>query len=92
MHIDFLVDYELTNIYWVWISLKKKVVSIRDIIFDEDTIWDKKLIAYSDDDIKESDKAIVLTIEIPESEAKEIEDIQLVKNAIVDESTPTITR
>lgn len=92
MHIDFLVDYELTNIYWVWISLKKKVVSIRDIIFDEDTIWDKKLIAYSDDDIKESDKAIVLTIEIPESEAKEIEDIQLVKNAIVDESTPTISR
>lgn len=71
---------------------KKKGCIYKRYIFDEDTIWDKKPILYSDDDIKELDKAMVLTIEIPESKTKEIEDIQLVENAIVDEPTSTITR
>lgn len=31
-HIGFLVGYESTNIYRVWISHKKKVVSVRDVI------------------------------------------------------------
>ena len=56
------------------------------MIFDEDTVWDGKPIAYSDDDIKELDKAIV-HIEIPELEAKEIKDIQLIEDAEVDEPT-----
>ena len=90
-HIGFLVGYESTNIYRVWIPIKKKVVSVRDVIFDEDTIWDGKPIPYSDDDIKELDEAIV-HIEIPESEALEMEDIQLVEDSEVDETTTTITR
>ena len=60
------------------------------MIFDEDTVWDGKPIAYSDDDIKDLDKAIV-HIEIPESETKEMEDIQLVKDVEVDQPTPTVT-
>ncbi len=47
--------------------------------------------AYSDDDIKELDEAIV-HIKIPESEAKKMEDIQLVEDVEVDKPTPTITR
>ena len=90
-YIGFFVDYESTNIYWVWIPIKKKVVSIRDVIFDEDTLWDEKPIAYFDDDIKELDKAID-HIEIPESGAKEIEDIQLVEDVEVDQPISIVTR
>ena len=61
------------------------------MIFDKDIVWDGKSIAYSNNDIKELDKAIVY-IEIPESEAKKIEDIQLVKNAKLDKPTPTVIR
>ena len=38
IHIGFMIGYESTNIYRIWISIKKKVVSVRDVIFDEDTI------------------------------------------------------
>ena len=61
------------------------------MIFDKDIVWDGKSIAYSNDDIKELDEAIV-HIEISESEAKEIEDIHLVKDAKVDKLTPKVTR
>lgn len=60
------------------------------MIFDKDTIWDRKPIVYSDDDIKELDEVIVY-IEIPESEAKEMVDIQFVKDVEVDKPIPTIT-
>ena len=67
------------------------MVSVRDVIFDEYNIWNGKPIPYSDNDIKELDEAIV-HIEIPESEALEMEDIQLVEDSEVDETTSTITR
>ena len=91
MHIGFFVSYGSTNIYSIWIPIKKKVIFIRDVIFDEDTVWDRKPIAYSNDDIKELDEAIV-HIKIPESEAKEMKDIQLVNNVKVDKPTPIITQ
>ena len=75
----------------MWIPIKKKVVSLQDVIFKEDIVWDGKPIAYSDDDIKELDKAIVY-IEIPKSKAKEMEDIQLVKDVKVDELISIVTR
>lgn len=37
-HIGFLVGYESTNIYRVWVPYKKKVVSVQDVIFDEDKV------------------------------------------------------
>lgn len=76
-----MVGYESTNISQIWISIKAKVVLIRNVIFDKDIIWDRKLILYSDNDIKGLDK----------SEALEIEDIQLVENSKVDKTTSTIT-
>ena len=80
-----------TNISWVWIPIKKKVVFVRDVIFYKDTISDEKPIPYTSDDIKELDDATV-HIEIPKSEALKIEDIQLVEDSEVDKITPTITR
>ncbi len=90
-HIGFFVGYESNNIYQIWIPIKKKVVSVRDIIFCKDIVWDRKPIAYSDNDIKGLDEAII-HIEIPESEAKKMEDIQLIKDVEVHEPIPTITR
>ncbi len=37
-HIGFLVDYESTNIYRIWVPHKKRVVSVRDVIFNEDEV------------------------------------------------------
>ncbi len=38
--IGFLVGYESTNIYRMWVPYKKRVVSVRDVIFNEDKVWD----------------------------------------------------
>lgn len=34
----FFVGYESTNIYQVWIPIKKKVIFVRDVIFDKDIV------------------------------------------------------
>ena len=39
-HIGFLVGYKSTNIYRIWVPHKKKVVSVRDVIFNKDEVWD----------------------------------------------------
>ena len=72
-HIGFLVGYESTNIYRVWVPHKKKVVSVRNVIFNEDEIWNGESIQYTADRIKKMDDAIKI-VQASESEA---EDIQL---------------
>ena len=61
------------------------------MVFDKDTMWARKPIPYTNDYIKELDDAIV-HIEIFESKALEMEDIQLVENFEVNKTIPTITR
>lgn len=75
-HIGFLVGYESTNIYRVWIPHKKKVVSVRDVIFNEDEVWDGEPIQYTADKIKKLDEAIEI-VQVPESDVLGTEDIQL---------------
>jgi hypothetical protein len=41
-HIGYLVGYDSTNIFRVWVPHKGKVISTRDVIFDEDTFFDGK--------------------------------------------------
>jgi hypothetical protein len=41
-HIGYLVGYDSTNIYRVWIPEKGKVISTRDVIFDESTVFEGK--------------------------------------------------
>lgn len=65
---------------------KKKIVFIRDIIFNKDIMSDKKLIPYFDDNIKELNKAIT-HIEIIKLEVLETKNIQLVKNLKVDKTS-----
>lgn len=53
---------------------KKKVVSVRDVNFNEDEVWDGMLLQRTADEIKEFHEAIQV-IELPQ--ADELEDIQL---------------
>ncbi len=53
---------------------KKRVVSVRDVIFNEDKIWDGVPLQRIGDNIKELDEAIQV-IELPQ--ADKLEDIQL---------------
>ena len=50
------------------------MVSVRDVIVDEDEVWNGKRIQYSSEDIKELDEAIEI-VEVPQAE--EMEDLQL---------------
>ena len=38
--IDFLVNYDLINIYQIWNSVFNKVIQTRNVIFDEKMIFD----------------------------------------------------
>ncbi len=73
-YINFLVVYESTNIYTIWVQHKKRVVSVRDVIFNEDEVWDGVPLQCTADKIKELDYAIKV-IELPQVD--EFEDIQL---------------
>lgn len=64
---------------------------MRDVIFDENKVQNRKPISYSDNNIKKFDKTIVY-IEILELETKEMKDIQLVKDDKVQDKILTITR
>ena len=85
-HIGFLVGYESTNIYRVWVP-HKKVVSVRDVIFNEDEVWNGEPIQYTAEKMKRLDDAIEV-IQVPESET---EDIQLSEDLEEVESVSAIT-
>ncbi|KAI1666494.1 polyprotein [Pyrenophora tritici-repentis] len=40
--IGYLVGYQSTNIYRIWIPSMAKVISTRDVVFNEDTIFNGK--------------------------------------------------
>ncbi len=71
-HISFLVGYESTNIYRIWVPNKKRVVSVRDVILNKDEVWDGVPLKRTADEIKKLDEAIQV-IELPQ--ADKLEDI-----------------
>ena len=73
-HIGFLVGYESTNIYRIWIPHKRKVISARDVIFDEGEFFDGKPTRITEELMSTLDEAIEL-VEVPR--LPEHEDIQL---------------
>ena len=76
-HIGYLVGYESTNIYRIWIPHKRKVISARDVIFNKDEVWDGRPVRLSPAEIQELNEAVEV-VEVPQ--ADEQEDIQLAKN------------
>ena len=67
-HIGYLVGYDSTNIYRIWIPHKGKVISTRDVIFDETKVFDGNYTDRSDDLIAELD-TVIQKIELPDSQA-----------------------
>src|SRR5712664_4029101 len=47
-HIGYLVGYDSTNIFRVWIPHRGEVISSRDVIFDEDEFFDGKKVDLND--------------------------------------------
>ena len=41
--IDFLVSYDLINVYWIWNSVFNKIIWIRDVIFNEKIFFDENI-------------------------------------------------
>jgi hypothetical protein len=73
-HIGYLVGYESTNIYRVWIPHKKKVISTRDVIFNEEQFFDGKPMRLTNELMTALDEAIE-SVELPPETNQE--DIQL---------------
>jgi hypothetical protein len=63
-HIGYLVGYNSTNIFRIWIPHQGVIISIRDVIFDENTCFDGKKENLADVLIKERDK-LIKKIRIP---------------------------
>jgi hypothetical protein len=47
--IGYLVGYQSTNIYRIWVPSKNKVINSRDVIFDEETTFDGNIKTMQDD-------------------------------------------
>jgi hypothetical protein len=76
-HISFLIGYESTNINWIWIPHKKKVILARDILFDEEEFYGGKPVRFTDILISNLDEAIE---EVSVTPNPNLEDIQLRKD------------
>jgi hypothetical protein len=61
--IGYLVGYDSTNVYWIWNPIKNTVIQARDVIFDEDQVFDGNLEKLRDDclDIDLDDLSTLLT-------------------------------
>ena len=65
-YIGYLVGYNFTNIFKVWIPHKGEVMSTRDVIFDEQTYFDDRSEALSPEMIAEMDN-LMAHIKLPEA-------------------------
>ena len=47
--IGFLISYNLSNIYHIWVLAQNKVISTRDVIFNEDAVFSGNIEDLKDD-------------------------------------------
>jgi hypothetical protein len=57
-YIGYLVGYDSTNIYKIWVSHQGKVILTRDVIFDKNSHFDSKRDSLTNTLIREKDKLI----------------------------------
>ena len=62
-HIGYLVGYQASNIYKIWIPHKNKVILTRDVIFDESSFFENKM---AQPEMLQSISQILDEIEIPD--------------------------
>jgi len=68
-HIGYLIGYNFTNIYRIWILYKGIVISTRDVIFDKKTFFDGKQTDISKDLHAELD-TLIEKIQLPNTLTK----------------------
>jgi hypothetical protein len=57
-YIGYLVSYDSTNIYRIWVPYQDKVISTKDVIFDKKSHFDSKRESLTNTLIKEKDELI----------------------------------
>ena len=57
-YIGYLVGYDSTNIFRVWIPHQGKDISTRDVLFDEDTFFDGRKTDLNNDRIARMDELV----------------------------------
>jgi len=85
-HIGYLVGYDSTNIFRVWIPHQGRVISTRDVMFDESTRFDGKRENLIDSLIKERDE-LIERVQMPEALAINERIIQEDDDLLNDEDT-----
>jgi Reverse transcriptase (RNA-dependent DNA polymerase)/GAG-pre-integrase domain len=72
-HIGYLVGYNSTNIFRIWIPHQGKVISTRDVIFDEETFFDKKDLSSDKELIDRVDELVArVSLEPPQAKNEEV--------------------
>src|SRR6266550_4662943 len=68
-HIGYLIGYDFTNIYRIWILYKGIVISTRDVIFNKKTFFDGKQTNITKDLYAELD-TLIEKIQLPNTQTK----------------------
>jgi transposase InsO family protein len=85
-YIGYLVGYGSTNIYRVWIPHRGKVISTRDVIFDEETFFEKKDLPSDKELIAHMDE-LVARVSLEPTQAKNEEVLEEDEEILCSERT-----
>jgi hypothetical protein len=89
--IGYLVGYQSTNIYRIWIPSLAKVISTRDVVFDEETIFNGKTEDLMDNLMHSTLEEIstwVKTVELPGTRSHQPETETFYEDDATQEDTP----
>ncbi|KAF7573874.1 hypothetical protein PtrM4_036480 [Pyrenophora tritici-repentis] len=89
--IGYLVGYQSTNIYRIWIPSMAKVISTRDVVFNEDTIFNGKTEDLMDNLMHNTLEEIatwVRTVELPGTQSQQPETETFYEDDTTQEESP----
>ena len=89
--IGYLVGYQSTNIYRIWVPSMAKVISTRDVVFDEEAVFNGKTEDLMDNLMHNTLEEIatwVKTIELPGTQSQQPETETFYEDDTVQEETP----
>jgi hypothetical protein len=89
--IGYLVGYQSTNIYRIWIPSMAKVVSTRDVVFDEETVFNGKTEDLMDNLMHNTLEEIatwVKTVELPGTQSQQPETKTFYEDDTTQEDPP----
>ncbi|KID77653.1 polyprotein [Metarhizium guizhouense ARSEF 977] len=76
-HIGYLVGYQSSNIYKIWVPHKNKVILTRDVVFNESSFFENKI---AQPELRQTISQLLEEIEIPEEQ-------QVMKSTLEQEET-----